>query len=116
MTEREEIKKEIRKAVREVFMKYKRGGLWQSPGYYEYHFDHFRIPFSMTIGPMSYGGYVLFDYENGASFRLDPLMRKNISQKEFEMISRDLNSAGKEMNTAAALWRNFYKMKFGRNR
>jgi len=110
MTDREKVKKELRKAVREVFMKYKREGLWSSSGQYEYHFDHFRLPFSMSTNDTVYnGGYISFDYKDGVLI----ILSKDyyMAQKNVKKLSEKIEEVKREIDKATLFWRTFYKVK-----
>ena len=112
MTEREKVKKELRKAVREVFMKYKREGLWNSPGHYEYHKEYFRLAFSVKVkDAICYGGYVLFIYGGGTRIVLDKQQEFVMTRRDYKDLLNKIEGIIKEIDQATLFWRTFYKIK-----
>lgn len=114
MTEKEKTRKELRKVVRAVFMKYKREGLWKSNGEYIYTYNYFRLPFSITYKEKQYNrNYVHFNYTNGSIIiRTDPQLFYDMSLTEYDNLSAKINEITKEMYGATALWSAFFRKKF----
>lgn len=114
MTEKEKTKKELRKTVRAVFMKYKREGLWKSNGEYKYAYNYFSLPFSMTYKEKQYNrNYVYFSYTEGSiMIRTDPQLFHDMPLKEYDVLEAKIIEITKEMKSATALWSAFYRKKF----
>ena len=114
MTDLEKTKKEIRKDIRDVFMKYKRENFWNSKGHYEYHKNSFRMAFSMKLHDrMFWNNYIAVSYKDGTTIKLDYSISSFLPAEEFYDLGDKVCDIIKEMNEASKLWRSFYMMKYG---